>query len=96
MFDSIDEIIEAHEENWGGYWFSPDAMAMFGTILTDEIFYGHYFITGDMTADRDSSVRRYTIRFASDRGAIQTVGDFLEFDSYEDAAEALRNGTHLI
>lgn len=91
MFNSLDEIIEVHEENQGGYWFSPDAMAMFGTILKDEIFYGHYFISGDVTADPDSVVRRYTIRYASKDGSIETVGDFLEFDSYEDAVEALRN-----
>ena len=101
-FSSIEEIKTANKK-LGRFFFEPDTLKKFGSIIYPTIFWGRYFIT----SERDKGVmtsygwaqayggrRLYSVRRASDDGDISNVGDFCSFMSKRQAekyAEQLRD-----
>lgn len=86
MFDSIEDIMQANEEN-GNCFFHPDTINFFGSVVYPEIYRGQYFITGENNFD--GSEFRFTIRKAHSNGRISTVGQFQEYATLESARDAL-------
>jgi hypothetical protein len=89
-YASIDEIREANAQATrdGGYWFSDGAMAFFNSIVYPDIYHGRYFITSE-SYDGSDAARAYSIRRANDDGTIDTVGEFQDYETREDAILAV-------
>lgn len=89
MLYSIADIRKAHETA-GGFWFSPDAMRFWGTIV-DFVVYpteaGTYFVSSDWTFDDG---RAYSVRFCDLGGDISTVG-FQVFGSRNAARQVAKD-----
>ena len=74
-----------------GYWFSPDSMKAFDSVLPD---FGYmdtennlYFISSEQFSKEVK--RLYSIRKVKTNGAIETIGDFQRFKSESSAEKAL-------
>lgn len=88
QFSSIEQIKQRNFDV-GNHFFDPDTMRCFGTRLFDVIHLGHYFITADDQYDA-SLPKRFTIRNAQEDGSIDTVGEFGEFETFDQALKAMR------
>lgn len=82
MFNSMKEVKEANEAI-GNHWFSEGAMAFFNSVIETELIGRRYFVTSERM--ELSHPKQYTIREACEDGTIETVGDFQEFDSLDEA-----------
>lgn len=87
MFKSIDEIKRA-AESAGSQWFSPASMRYFGSRISNEVINGKYFVTTE--TDIYGGDRRASIRVASPNGSIDTVGEFREYNTIDQAKRAAR------
>lgn len=66
------------------YWFAPDAMRFFNTrIHTRRPIGGRYFVTSERMDERFPW--RYSLREALPSGQIDTVGEFQQFATEEEA-----------
>ena len=91
MFKTIKEIKDANEEV-GRYFFEKDTMRFFRSIIeTRKPIAGSYFITSEQFDN--NSPRLYTIRQAESDGGINTIGDFQEYKTKEDAKKAINELT---
>lgn len=84
-FTSIGEIRQANRAI-GHHWFDPAALRYFGCRVGSTVYGGRYFVT----SEQDDGVtmsdgvhraawngrRLYTVRMATERGEIETVGTF--------------------
>lgn len=85
-FRSILEIREANKN-----FFSYGAMQFFDSRIESAVLFGRYFITSEQFHDScEDGPRKYTIREAKDGGGINTVGEFQQFESAEEAYEYLK------
>jgi hypothetical protein len=85
MFNNITEVKKANKEK-GQHFFSKDALAFFGSKVFPELYTvagRQFFITAEDNFNRTK--KSYTIREALPDGDIQTVGEFLGYESKEQA-----------
>ncbi len=75
MYKSMEEIQQANREA-GRYWFSPDTMEFFETIIESEVIGGQYFISSEKPPH---APRAFAVRCADEAGHISTVGKTCEF-----------------
>lgn len=87
MPTTITELKERNREN-GGHWFDRSTVKFFNTRIETGIVHGCYFITSE--AYDDSAARKYTVRSFNAEGEIDTVGEFCQHGSKEEARIALR------
>jgi hypothetical protein len=78
-------------------WFDPAAMEHFGTVIETDLIRGRLFVTSDQWRPTDwgrrhgalrDSERRFTLRYAMDDGAIETVGRFQQYATIGEAVVA--------
>lgn len=84
-YQSIEEIQSANRDA-GQFWFTPGTMAFFRTRIESEVIAGYWFITSE---EGPIGERRFSIRVADDQGMVDTVGQFMGYDSAQAAREAL-------
>ena len=91
LYGSIAEIREANKAA-GQHWFEKDTLRFFDGIVPEDqpIVHGRFFVSSEQFDSR--SRRMHTLRYANPDAAINTVGDFQQFDSFDEAREALRDG----
>lgn len=85
---TINEMKRMNEEV-GQHWFSKGAMNIFNTRIEAGPNKENIFITSD-AMDPDAE-RRYTLRlFVSETSKVETVGNFCEFDTLDEARRGRR------
>lgn len=100
MIWTLDEIKARHKAT-GGHWFDPGALRFLSSRLSSKVFPvdgGALFITSEQfqgmyLAGRryvKSKPRLYSIRFCSDAGAIETIGEFQAYRSLTAARHAAK------
>ena len=87
--------VKAANRQTDHHWFDPDSMTFFGSRLESSLQYGRLFLSSEQqpTTHPDDPVhpRKYTVRCATDDGAVVTVGGFQTWPSHADAMEALHD-----
>lgn len=71
-FKTLDEIREANK-NIGHHWFDPETKVFFDSIWDEEVFGGRYFVSAE-AYDATKTPHRWTIRRATNDGAIESIG----------------------
>lgn len=92
VINTVTDLIREYNQSSSGHWFDKDAVRWFRSRFRDKIYKGKYFISSEQFDY--SSVRLYTIRiFTIDKGKIRidTVGEFQEFGSYNQAEKYIKN-----
>lgn len=90
-YATISDIKEANKAI-GQYFFEPATMRFFSSKLASRTVYGgRYFLTSEQFVGSDgyAAPRKYTIRACYD-GKIDTVGDFQQYQTIEEARAAVR------
>lgn len=91
-FNSIQEVINLNEST-GRFFFSDGAMK--GTGCTyGPLLRGRYFVSSELHPKPGSlnrRVRKYSIRFVTPKGAIQTLYSYGQFYTTKEALKALNN-----
>lgn len=90
-FKTVAEIKQANREA-GQHFFSPDTLRFFRSRIESDVLGGRLFITSEqfVASTGEADPRRYTVRVANDdASSINTVHGFQEFDSLEEAHEAI-------
>lgn len=90
-YNSINEIKEANA-SIGAHFFEPATMRFFNSKIASRTVYGgRYFITSEqfVGSDHVAQPRRYTIRACYD-GRVDTVGDFQQYRTIEEAKHAVK------
>lgn len=85
MFNNITEVKKANKVK-GRHFFDKDALAFFGSKVFPELYTvagRQFFITVEDNFNRTQKF--YTIREAMPDGDIETVGEFLGYESKEQA-----------
>ena len=91
MYKTIGDMERANNKA-GKYFFSPDTMAFFSSVVHGDLFpvrAGTFFITSEKGPHQRE--RSYTVRFIDSDGDVDSVSEFQEFDLYSDAVESARN-----
>lgn len=86
---TLTQIKNANERR-GHRWFSPDTMRWFNSRVSSTVYPvpdGAVFVSSERRWD---DTRRYTVRYCSDDGVIDTVGEFGTFASRSGAHAAAR------
>lgn len=88
-FSTVGDI-KAANRGAGRYFFCPDAVRFFRSRSYAGVHLGRFFITSEQSPYGE---RRYTIRRASDDGAIDTFGTFQAWPTLATARAAMRKIT---
>lgn len=91
MFKTMEEIKAATLKSRCRNWFEESSMEFFNTILYPEVFptdKGSYFITSEQR--EDDTPRLFSVRFCSNDGLIETIGDFRGYTSSGEAKAAIK------
>lgn len=87
-FSSMAEI-RRHNRATGHYFFEEGTMRFFRSkIVSRQPIAGRFFITSEQF-DADAP-RLYTVRRANDDGSIDTIGEFQQYETYQEARAAAR------
>jgi hypothetical protein len=89
MFNNITEVKKANKEK-GQHFFSKDTLAFFGSKVYPELYTvegRQFFITSEDNFNRTE--KGYTIREAMPDGDVETIGDFLQYSTKEQATFAI-------
>lgn len=86
-FENISQIKKLNEAI-GHHWFSDDTMRFFSCEVLPTIYGGKYFISSEEDTYCNYE-RKFTIRIAYANGNIDTVGKFQEYETAEQAIEAV-------
>lgn len=80
----------------GHHWFSPATLRFFRTHLEGSPYGGDVFVTSEQFVGSDGTAdpRRYTVRRMLEDGTVETVGDFQQHDTLDDARRAARLAAH--
>lgn len=76
----------------GSHWFDSDTLRFFGSRISSIVYpvtNGCYFVSSEHTGFGREG-RAYSVRFCSDTGQIETVGDFLVYPSRNSAHAAAK------
>ena len=91
MMHTIDDIKAATLTGRCRHWFDDSSMEFFNSVVYGHVFAqdnGSYFVTSEQR--EDYTPRLFTVRFCSNDGPIETVGNFQEHETFEDAVRAIR------
>ena len=85
-YQTIEDIRAAHEAACG-YFFAPSTMRFFGSRILSPVFPGGVFVTSerDPAGVAWGGERRYTVRVCDEAGDIDTVSDYGQFSSRNEA-----------
>jgi hypothetical protein len=73
----------------GQHWFSKGAMSFFNTRVEAQPNKNNVFITSEHTGDEN---RKFTLRqFDTATNKVETVGEFMEYETLAEAKEARKN-----
>lgn len=87
-YKNLTEIKQANAD-LGHFFFSPSTLAFFNSRTLPGIIDGRYFVTSERF---DSSTPRlYTVRRAEDDGSIDTVGEFMAYETPKHARNMARH-----
>jgi len=89
-YDNLNAVVKANDEV-GHHWFETDTMEFFKTKLETDLIDGRYFITSERGPHFP---RAFSIRMADEDAHIQTIGDFMAYETLEDAKTALEGVRH--
>ena len=78
-------VVHANDEA-GRHWFEADTMEFFLTRLESDLIDGRYFITSEKGPH---GPRAFSIRLADEDAHIQTVGEFMGYETKTDAIHAV-------
>lgn len=84
------EIIRLYAPSEFRHWFDADTLKYFNCVLPEcgiKTHAGNFFVTAERQPGRE---RRFTVRHQDLKGNIDTVGEFGQHASFDDAREALR------
>ncbi len=84
-YDNLNAVMRANDEV-GHHWFDDDTIQFFKTKLETNLIDGRYFITSERGP---YGPRAFSVRMADEDAHIQTVGDFMAYETLEDAKTAL-------
>ncbi len=85
---TIAELKELNKTN-GGCWFDRSSMRFFNSRIESGIIKGKYFISSEQMDDEHK--RLYTVRTFDSKGDISDVGGFQEYDTKENAKNAINS-----
>jgi hypothetical protein len=96
MFATISDI-KAANRRVGQLWFDPATMAFFGSQILPEVYHGAYFISSEQyvptATAKDKGAqdgpRQFTIHKVDERGWVDTVGEFQQYNTAQDAITAV-------
>lgn len=94
-FASLSDVKAAHK-NTGGHWFDRGSMKFFDTRIESKLMTRgssgrQVFITSEQYhGDGYSAPRKYTIREALEDASIDTVGEFQQYSTLDDAKMGVR------
>ncbi len=92
MLNSMEEIIAAANGGKSPEWFSQPSMHWFGTLLETPVYPvadGAYFVTSERDTGADRP-RKWSVRFCSDDGSVETIGEFQQYETSTEAHRAAR------
>lgn len=90
-FNTIDEI-KARAAHAGSHFFDKGTIEFFDSRIGRSVFGGRYFITSEQFHGPDESLpRKWTIRECTPQGDINTVGEFQQYATPNDAVQAARS-----
>jgi hypothetical protein len=82
------EDVKAANRQIGNHWFDRGTMRFFNTKIESGLIGGKYFITSERCDDNHP--RLFTVRRAEPDATIDTVGEFQQYRTRDDAREAVR------
>tara|TARA_Y100001938_G_scaffold147071_1_gene227460 strand:- start:547 stop:858 length:312 start_codon:yes stop_codon:yes gene_type:complete len=86
--------VRALNKAQGYNFFSPDTLQFFNSIVAEDVFGGCVFVTSEQNGY--GNPRLYTIRAIQANGRIETLSDFQEFETLNQAiGEAQRFASKL-
>ena len=89
-YDNLNAVMRANDEA-GRHWFEADSMEFFKSRLESNLIDGRYFITSE---HGPYGPRAFSVRMADEDAHIQTVGDFMAYETLEAAETALEGVRH--
>lgn len=102
LYKSIDDIKQANltssVSQGKAWWFEQGAMEWFNTQIHNKVYHGCYFITSEKfeltQRMRDLGMpempRKYTVRLCTQDGLITTISEFQQYQSLQDAEQAIQ------
>lgn len=86
---SVSEMVNRSRKS-GSKWFDRDTMIFWGTVIEANPNKDNIFITSEWDSI-DKENRRYTLRhFNVYTNQVETVGDFLQYETLKEAREGRR------
>jgi hypothetical protein len=82
------EDVKAANRSIGNHWFDRSTLRFFNCKIESGLIGGRYFITSERM--ELTMPKRYSVRIAKDDGTINTLGEFQQYYSIEDAREAIK------
>ena len=84
-YKTIDEIKQANEDA-GRFWFSPGALRFFNSHIHSPVFGGRYFVSSERFDE--TYPKLFTVHRINDEGHIETIGEFQQYETLDDAQAA--------
>lgn len=88
MFKTISEVKKANKEI-GHFFFEKATMRFFNSRIESGILKGRFFITSERF--NEDTPRLFTLREVKPDGEVETLGEFQEFTTIQEAKEYLKN-----
>lgn len=88
MFKTISEVKKANKEI-GQFFFEKATMRFFNSRIESGILKGRFFITSERF--NEDTPRLFTLREVKPDGEVETLGEFQEFTTIQEAKEYLKN-----
>jgi hypothetical protein len=87
VYQTIEDV-KAANRSIGHHYFDRGTMRFFNSKIESGLIGGKYFITSERM--ELNMPKRYSVRMAAPDGTIDSIGEFQQYDSKEDAREAIR------
>ena len=84
-YTNLQDVVRANDEA-GQHWFDADTMEFFETRLESDLIDGRYFISSE---HGPYGPRAFSVRMADEDAHIQTVGEFMGYETRTDAIHAV-------
>ena len=89
-YTNLQDVVRANDKA-GRHWFEDDTMQFFKTRLESDLIDGLYFISSERGPH---GPRAFSVRMADEEAHIQTIGDFMAYETLKDAKAALEGVRH--
>ena len=86
MFENMLEVRQ-HNKAMGKYWFSDSSMRFFNSCVGNAVYGGKYFVLSEQM--EWNTPRRYSVMEAHKNGDITTVGEFMQYGTWDSAKYAI-------